>query len=105
MRYPLPARAVLLAAGLAALAAFAPAARAEPMFKGGPALAGTYAAPSPFAWRGIRFAFRAGAPIRSTPARAGGTLYFSTGGTYFFSGGGGVTSPGARIRMIQRILR
>src|SRR6476619_5837278 len=78
MRYPLSARALLLAACLAALTAFAPAARAEPMFKGGPALSGTHAAPSPFAWRGIRFAFRAGAPIRSTPARAGGLLYFGS---------------------------
>ena len=36
---------------------------------------------------------------------ASGTLYLSAGGTYFFSGGGGVSSPGTRIRTIQRILR
>jgi sugar lactone lactonase YvrE len=36
---------------------------------------------------------------------AAGTLYVPSGGTYLFSGGGGSTSPGCRIRMIQRILR
>jgi sugar lactone lactonase YvrE len=36
---------------------------------------------------------------------AAGTLYVTSGGTYLFSGGGGSTSPGIRIRMIQRILR
>ena len=75
MRNPILVRAALLiAACVAAPTALAPAARAEPMFKGGPALTGIYAAPSPSSYRGIRFAFRAGAPIRSTPARAGGLL-------------------------------
>src|SRR4051794_18628340 len=75
-RHAIFARTAIVAACLAALA---PAAvLAEPMFKGGPALTGVYAAPSPYGYRGIRFTFRAGAPIRSTPARAGGLLYFGS---------------------------
>jgi sugar lactone lactonase YvrE len=34
-----------------------------------------------------------------------GTLYVVSGGTYLFAGGGGVTSPGLRVRLIQRILK
>lgn len=33
-----------------------------------------------------------------------GTVYVVSGGTYEFEGGGGVTSPGLRIKSIQRIL-
>src|SRR6478672_427086 len=106
MRNQIPARAALLAACLALTAAST--AHADPMFKGGPALTGVYAAPSPLSWRGIRFTFRAGAPIRSTPARAGGLLYFGssdgvlhaldeTSGAerWRFQAGGGITSSPA----------
>lgn len=41
----------------------------------------------------------------SVAVDAAGTLYVMSGGTYLFEGGGGVTSPGLRVRMIQRILR
>jgi outer membrane protein assembly factor BamB len=109
MRNPIRSRTALLAAAwLIALAAIPAAALAEPMFKGGPALAGVYAAPSPSSYRGIRFAFRAGAPIRSTPARAGGLLYFGSSDgilhaldeasgaeRWRFQAGGGITSSPA----------
>ena len=54
------------------------------MFRGGPALTGVYAAPSPASLSGVRFSFRAAGPIRSSPAVADGMLYFGCAeGTFY----------------------
>ncbi len=67
---------------LAALAA-PPASAADDaggraMFRGTPALTGVYGARPVHAIAGVRFAFAAGGPIRSTAAVAGGVLYFGS---------------------------
>jgi outer membrane protein assembly factor BamB len=80
----------LLCGAIAASAFIANGAAAAPpahiaMFRGDPALTGVADAPAPRGLLGVRFRFRAGGPIRSTPALAGGTLYFGSDDGNFYA--------------------
>ena len=62
------------------------------MFRGDATGSGEYSAKSVYALDGVRFRFKTGAAIRSTPALAQGVLYFGSGDGKFYAidAGGGV---------------
>jgi len=60
---------------LGAAAAFAPAASAQNMFRGNPAHTGVYDTDGPRQLKGVKWSFKTGSPVLSSPTVVGGVAY------------------------------
>lgn len=70
--------ALALATALAAAPAFIPATWGQAMFRGDTAHSGLYATEGPAALKGVKWTFKTGGPVISSPVLAGGTLFIGS---------------------------